>query len=160
MAGVLGFVLFAASGVLRFAGAGLDKRGVPEWLLAGVMPLLATVGIAAIAFDQSVGLSALAVVLIAAGFALPYTVDDRRRPADLARGARRPGRPPQRLRQRDPDPRHPALRRRPLDGDGDIAFLAMAAFVAVGGPAEHEAAAETDPGKLRLRRSGRSRGQG
>ncbi len=74
IAGALGFVLFAASGLLRFVGARLDAAGVPGWVLAGLTPMLATIGIAAIAFDQSIGVALPAVVAIAAGFALPYAV--------------------------------------------------------------------------------------
>jgi len=133
VAGVLGFVLFAASGVLRYAGAGLDKRGVPEWVLAGFMPLLATVGIAAIAFDQSVITAFVAVVLIAAGFALPYTV--------MIIAA-------QRLWPEEPaDPVAlltafasglpiiiiPLFGAALSDGNGDVAFLIMAVIVAVAG---------------------------
>lgn len=133
VAGILGFVLFAASGVLRFAGASLDKRGVPESVLAGVMPLLATAGIALIAFDQSVGVALVAVVLIAAGFALPYTV--------MIIAA-------QRIWPEEPaDPVAllsafgsaipiiviPFFGAALSDGNGDLAFLLMAGFVALAG---------------------------
>lgn len=74
VAGLLGFLLFAASGLFRFGGARLNDAGIPDAVLAGVMPLLASAGIVAIAFDQSLAVALPAVILIAAGFALPYAV--------------------------------------------------------------------------------------
>ena len=133
VAGILGFILFAASGVLRFAGARLDAAGVPDLVLAGLMPLLASAGIAAVAFDQSVAIALPAVVAMAAGFALPYTV--------MMLAA-------QRLWPEEPaDPVAllttvgsaipiaiiPVFGAALSDGNGDVAFLAMAAFVALAG---------------------------
>ena len=133
VAGILGFVLFAASGVLRFAGARLDAAGVPDLVLAGLMPLLASAGIAAVAFDQSFAIALPAVVAMAAGFALPYTV--------MMLAA-------QRLWPEEPaDPVAllttvgsaipiaiiPVFGAALSDGNGDVAFLAMAAFVALAG---------------------------
>jgi len=146
VAGILGFVLFAASGVLRFAGAGLDRRGVPEFVLAGLMPLLASAGIALIAFDQSVAPAFAAVVLIAAGFALPYTV--------MIVAA-------QRIWPEEPaDPVAllsacgsaipilviPVFGAALSDGNGDLAFLLMAGFVALAGFANAKLPHEPIPG--------------
>jgi MFS family permease len=133
VAGILGFILFAASGLLRFAGSRLDAAGVPDLVLAGLLPLLASAGIAAVAFDQSVAIALPAVVAMAAGFALPYTV--------MMLAA-------QRLWPEEPaDPVAllttvgsaipiaviPVFGAALSDGNGDVAFLAMAAFVALAG---------------------------
>ena len=133
VAGLLGFVLFAASGVFRFAGARLDAAGIPDAVLAGLMPLLASVGIAAIAFEQSLAIALPAVVLIAAGFALPYAV--------MILAA-------QRLWPQEPtDPVAlmslvgsaipiaviPLFGAALSDGNGDLAFIAMAIFIALAG---------------------------
>jgi DHA1 family inner membrane transport protein len=73
-AGVLSFVLFGASALLRLTGATLASRGLSAWILAGLAPLLATVGILAICFDRSFAVALPAVILMAAGFAIPYAV--------------------------------------------------------------------------------------
>jgi MFS family permease len=131
--GILGFILFAASGLLRFAGARLEAGVVPDIVLAGLLPLLASAGIAAVAFDQSFAIALPAVVAMAAGFALPYTV--------MMLAA-------QRLWPEEPaDPVAllttggsaipiaiiPVFGAALSDGNGDVAFLAMAAFVALAG---------------------------
>ena len=71
VAGALAFLLFGASAVLRFTGANLAARGFPVRVLAGFAPLLATIGILAIAIDRSFAVTLPAVILISAGFALP-----------------------------------------------------------------------------------------
>jgi MFS family permease len=133
VAGLLGFVLFAASGLLRFAGARLDAAGVPESILAGLTPLLAGVGIAAIAVDQSLAVALPAVVAIAAGFALPYAV------MMLAAQRLWPHEPADpvalmsMLGSGIPIAVIPVFGAALADGNGDIAFIAMAAFVALAG---------------------------
>lgn len=74
VAGALAFVLFGASAILRLTGATLASRGFPSRLLSGLAPLLATAGIVAIAIDRSFVVALPAVILMAAGFALPYAV--------------------------------------------------------------------------------------
>ncbi len=133
LAGALGFVLFAASGALRFAGARLDAAGVPGWILAGLAPMLAAFGIAAIAFDQSFAVALPAVVAIAAGFALPYAV--------MIVAAQRlwPQEPAEPIALMTafgsaiPIALIPLFGAMLSDGNGDAAFLAMAAFVAIAG---------------------------
>lgn len=133
VAGLLGFVLFAASGGLRFVGADLDKRGVPDWLLAGVTPLLASLGIAAVAFNQSVAVALPAVVAVAAGFALPYAVmiiaAQRLWPKEPAD----PVALMSALGSGIPIALIPVFGAALSDGNGDIAFLGMAIFVAIAG---------------------------
>ena len=53
-------------------GGKLAQGGTPPWILTGVTPLLATVGLVAIAVELSSTVFAVSVVLMAAGFALPY----------------------------------------------------------------------------------------
>jgi MFS family permease len=74
LAGALSFVLFAASSALRFVGGRLSAAGLPAPLLAGCAPLLAAVGLALLALDQGVLVVLAAVLLMGAGFALPYAV--------------------------------------------------------------------------------------
>jgi DHA1 family inner membrane transport protein len=73
-AGALSFVLFGASALLRLTGATLASRGFPAWILAGLAPLLGTTGILLICFDRSFTVALPAVILMAAGFAMPYAV--------------------------------------------------------------------------------------
>ena len=74
VAGLLSFVLFGASAALRLTGASLASGDTPAILLRSAAPLLATAGVAALAFDRGVGTAIAAVLLMAAGFALPYAV--------------------------------------------------------------------------------------
>ena len=74
VAGILSFVMFGASAVLRLVGADLAARGTSPLLLRAFAPLLATLGVGLIAFDTSFAPSLLAVLAMAAGFALPYAV--------------------------------------------------------------------------------------
>jgi predicted MFS family arabinose efflux permease len=72
LAGVLAFVLFAASGVMREVGGKLAGSGVPQPLLTGAAPALATVGLVAMALEPTPAVVSVAVFLMAAGFAIPY----------------------------------------------------------------------------------------
>ena len=74
LAGLLSFLMFGASALLRSIGADLAARGVSRVLLRAFAPLLATLGVGALAFSQSFGIALLGVLLMAAGFALPYAV--------------------------------------------------------------------------------------
>ena len=74
IAGALAFLLFATSAAMRLTGATLAARGFPVKILAGLTPLLATTGIVLIALDRSFAVALPAVILMAAGFALPYAV--------------------------------------------------------------------------------------
>lgn len=132
-AGLLGFVLFAASALFRFAGARLGDAGIPDAVLAGLMPLLASAGIAAIAFDQSIAVATPAVILIAAGFALPYAV------MILAAQRLWPTEPTEPVALMSligsgiPIAVIPAFGAALSDGNGDAAFIAMAIFIALAG---------------------------
>jgi MFS family permease len=72
LAGGLAFVLFGVSALMREVGGTLARRGVSPGLLTGVMPGLAAVGLVAIALDLDAAVVAPAVLLMGAGFALPY----------------------------------------------------------------------------------------
>ena len=72
IAGVLSFVMFGVSAAAREEGGKLARRGVSPVLLVGVAPLLATVGLAILALDDSLGFALVAVVAAGIGFAVPY----------------------------------------------------------------------------------------
>jgi predicted MFS family arabinose efflux permease len=72
IAGVLSFVMFGVSAVAREEGGKLARRGVSPVLLVGVAPLLAAVGLAILALDDSLGFALVAVVAAGIGFAVPY----------------------------------------------------------------------------------------
>ncbi len=129
LAGALAFVLFATSGLMRQVGGSFAARGVPQPLLTGAAPALATIGLAAIGVDLSPGVIAAAVLLMGAGFALPY--------ATMMIEA-------QRLFPREPSrptslmtiagtaigiPVIPAVGSLLDSGDGDVAFVVLGAFV-------------------------------
>jgi MFS family permease len=133
MAGILSFVLFGASAVLRLMGAGLASRGFPTFLLAGIAPLLATAGIVAIAIDRSFAVALPAVIAIAAGFALPYAVmivaAERlypKEPADPVALMTATG-------SAVPIVVIPLVGVALAEGHGEEAFIAIACFVAIAG---------------------------
>ena len=72
IAGVLSFVMFGVSAAAREEGGKLARRGVSPVLLVGVAPLFATVGLAILALDDSLGFALVAVVAAGIGFAVPY----------------------------------------------------------------------------------------
>ena len=74
VAGVLGFVMFGVSAAAREEGGRLAQRGVSPVLLVGVTPLLAAVGLAILALDDSLGFALVAVVAAGIGFAVPYGI--------------------------------------------------------------------------------------
>jgi hypothetical protein len=71
-AGVLSFVLFGVSAAAREAGGKLSQRGVSPTLLVGIAPLLAAIGLAILALDDSLALASIAVLAAGVGFAIPY----------------------------------------------------------------------------------------
>jgi fucose permease len=72
LAGGFAFLLFGVSALMRTVGARLAARGIPPALLTGASPALAAIGLVAIAVDRSPLVVAVAMVLLGAGFALPY----------------------------------------------------------------------------------------
>lgn len=73
LAGSLAFLLFAVSALMREVGGLIAGRGVPTPVLVGVSPLLAVVGLLASAYFDSPFSAVVAVILMASGFALPYS---------------------------------------------------------------------------------------
>ena len=74
IAGVLSLVMFGVSAAAREEGGQLAQRGVSPVLLVGVAPLLAAVGLAILALDDSLGFALVAVVAAGIGFAVPYGI--------------------------------------------------------------------------------------
>ena len=133
LAGGLAFVLFGVSALMREIGGKLAGRGVSPVLLAGAMPWLAAVGLAAIGLDLSTGVVTGAVLLMAAGFALPYATmmveGQRLFPAE-------PARPTALLSMAGTAVSIvtiPVLGAVLAAGEGDAAFLVLAALVALAG---------------------------
>jgi len=71
LAGVAAFLLFGLSAVVRVFGARLRERGVPHTVLGGAL-ILAAIGMALLAFDAAEAAAFAGVVLLAAGFGVPY----------------------------------------------------------------------------------------
>jgi MFS family permease len=74
LAGVLSFVLFGTSAAMRLAGARSLARGGSPVVLAALIPLMAAVGLAAIGVDSALPVAIPAVVAMGIGFAVPYAV--------------------------------------------------------------------------------------
>jgi len=74
LAGLLAFVMFGFSAASREAGGALSARGVSPVILVGVAPLLAAVGLVAIALEPTFGVALGAVILMGIGFSTPYAV--------------------------------------------------------------------------------------
>jgi predicted MFS family arabinose efflux permease len=71
VAGVISFLLFGLSALVRIFGAGLQQRGVRHALLCGALGLAAA-GTAALTLDPVAGVAFAGVVLVAVGFGIPY----------------------------------------------------------------------------------------
>src|SRR5262249_18268385 len=74
VAGILSFILYGLSAAMRLTGARIMARGGSAVVLAGIVPLLAAIGLAAIAIDAGFSVALPAVILMGIGFALPYAV--------------------------------------------------------------------------------------
>jgi predicted MFS family arabinose efflux permease len=73
VAGAASFVLFGLSAVTRLLGARLEQRGLPHAVLAGALGLSA-IGLAALTFDPAVVVVFAGVTLFAFGVGIPYTI--------------------------------------------------------------------------------------
>lgn len=71
LAGVVAFLLFGLSAAVRMFGAQLQQRGVPHVLLGGALGL-AAVGMAALTIDPVAAVAFAGVILLALGFGVPY----------------------------------------------------------------------------------------
>jgi predicted MFS family arabinose efflux permease len=74
LAGVLGFVLFAVTAVMRRVSGRFAEASPRGQRLAAASPVLTAVGLAGLALSAGAGASLLWVVLMGAGFALPYAL--------------------------------------------------------------------------------------
>ncbi len=129
LAGALAFVLFATSGLMRQVGRQLRRARRAAAAADRRAPALATVGLAAIGVDLSPGVIAAAVLLMGAGFALPYAtmmIEAQRL------FPREPSRPTSLMTMAGTAigiPVIPAVGSLLDSGDGDVAFVVLGAFV-------------------------------
>jgi predicted MFS family arabinose efflux permease len=81
LAGLLGFVLFAVTTVMRPVGGRLAGSGFSATALAGLSPLLAAAGLIGLAVERSFVAAILWILLMGVGFALPYAtmIDEAQR---------------------------------------------------------------------------------
>jgi predicted MFS family arabinose efflux permease len=131
LAGALAFLLFGLSALMRRLGGGLAGRGVPQPLLTGAMPLLATAGLALLALDVNAGAVAAAVLLMGVGFALPYATMMLEAQKLLPAEPARPTSLLTLLGTAVAIPIVPVLGGILDAGEGELAFLALGLFVAV-----------------------------
>ena len=72
IAGVLGVVVFAMSAVMRPEGSRLEAEGTSLGLLGGVAPMIAAAGLVSLALIDSTAAAVAGVALAGIGFAIPY----------------------------------------------------------------------------------------
>lgn len=128
VAGAIAFLLFGISAAMRVFGARLQQRGAPHALLGGVLGL-AAIGMAGLALDPVVAIAFAAVVLVAIGFGIPYALA-LSEAQDLYPEA--PGEPVALMTLAaliPPVIAIPLIGHAIAQGDGDVAFGALAAFV-------------------------------
>lgn len=133
LGGGFAFLLFGVSGLMREVGGKLASQGISQALLTGVAPVLATAGLVMIGLDVTSGVVAVAVILMGAGFALPY--------ATMMIEAQKlwpvePARPTSMLTMLGTGvaiPIVPFLGSLLDDGKGDVAFVALGVFVLIAG---------------------------
>ena len=72
VAGLLSFLIFGVAAVMRIVGGRLDHRGVSKAVLMGLTPMIAAAGLAALAIEPTIEVAIPAAVMIGTGLALPY----------------------------------------------------------------------------------------
>jgi cyanate permease len=128
VAGVVAFLLFGLSAVVRVLGAQLEQRGAPYVLLVSSLAT-AAVGMALLALEPVEAGAFAAVVLIAIGFGIPYTT------ALTEAQALHPSAPGEPVALMTFAALVPPVVTIPIvghavgRGDGDVAFLVIAAFL-------------------------------
>lgn len=132
-AGALGFVLFGVSAWAREIGGGLASRGVGAMYLAGLAPLLAAAGLAALALDDSAAVATVAVVAAGVGFALPYGTGIVEAQKLFPREPAEPVAFVTMIGSAVPVALVPAMGSLLGAGNGEAVFLALAAFVLLAG---------------------------
>jgi predicted MFS family arabinose efflux permease len=133
LAGALSFALFGLSATVRDIGGRLSAAGVPPGMLACAALLVGSAGIAILAVDASLGPAIASVLLQAIGLNLPYALFYDEGEAVL------PDRPLAGLgllqvgANSFPIPAVPLVGAALASGDEELAFLALAALVALAG---------------------------
>jgi MFS family permease len=133
VAGLLAFSLFGICTLVRIVGGRRAGRGGSPVALAGVAPIVAAGGLALVAIEPSVGGALAGIALMGVGFALPYATmfDEGERLLEddpvlsltfLTVGA-----------NATPIWAIPLIGSALATGNGEDAFLALAAFVAIAG---------------------------
>ena len=133
IAGVLSFVMFGVSAAAREEGGRLARRGVSPVLLVGVTPLLAAVGLAILALDDSFGFALVAVVAAGIGFAVPYGLAIVQAQGLYPADPTKPVALVSLVGTALPVPLVPVIGSLLDDGYGTEVFLALAAAVAIAG---------------------------
>jgi len=130
IAGALSFLLFGLAAAMRLTGARLQQRGVTHLVLAATLGF-AALGVALLAIDPAAPIALIAVVAMGIGFAIPY--------ATMMTEAQQlfPDAPSEPLALMTLAAMIPPIVAVPLvgqaldDGNGGIAMLAIAAFLAL-----------------------------
>lgn len=130
IAGALSFLLFALAAAMRLTGAQLQQRGAGHLALAATLGFSA-LGLALLAVDPSTPFALIAVVAMGIGFAIPY--------ATMMTEAQQlfPDAPSEPLALMTLAALIPPIVAIPLvgqaldDGNGEVAMLALAAFLVV-----------------------------
>ena len=132
-AGLIGFLVFAVSAVSRDVGGQLLARGAPSGLLSFGGLAVGAAGIAVLAVDPSLGGGIVSAILMGFGLSLPYAVV-------YDQGVRVLPESPvgglgvtQATSNSFPIAVTPLLGAALAAGDGEAAWLAIAAFVFIGG---------------------------
>jgi nitrate/nitrite transporter NarK len=74
LAGVVGFVVFATTALMRHVGGRLAEAGPSRQRLAAISPLLASGGLVGMAINPSLESAFVWALLMGVGFALPYAL--------------------------------------------------------------------------------------
>lgn len=130
LAGVVAFLLFGLSAAVRVYGARLKQRGVPHALLGGALGLGA-IGMAALTVDPVAAVAFAGVVLLALGFGVPYATA-LTEAQDLFPEA--PSEPLALMTLAalvPPIVAIPVVGHALANGDGDLAFGVLAAFLVI-----------------------------
>lgn len=143
LAGLISFALFALSAAMRYVGGRLSAAGASPTLIAAGGSALGAAGIAVLAIDNSIGWALLGVSLIGIGLSLPAAlVYDEGEDVLVGRPLGGLG-----LIQVGanvfPIPLIPLVGAALADGNGEAAFLGLAAFVVLAGLANVRPAARS-----------------
>jgi MFS family permease len=130
LAGGIAFLLFGLSAAVRVFGAQLQQRGVPHALLGGALGL-AAIGLAALTLDPVAAVAFAAVVLLALGFGIPYATALTEAQDLYPQGPSEPVALMTLAALIPPIVAIPVIGRALDNGDGELAFGFLAAFVVI-----------------------------